>query len=145
MSSTSDDSLPPPMQEPAGMPPAPPPALTAHNETLLAQLARDFLRERRLERRWRTVFRIFWLGLAALFVYSLWLQGRHVTPTASPHTALVEVRGEIAADTEAYLCGPPPMIDAALPLLGALGVSQQHMHFDKFLDGSHGLSRQDLD
>ncbi len=51
----------------------------------------------------------------------------------------------IAADTEAYLCGPPPMIDAALPLLGALGVSQQHMHFDKFLDGSHGLSRQDLD
>jgi len=97
MSSTSDDSLPPPMQEPVGVPPV----LTPHNETLLAQLARDFLRERRLERRWRTVFRLFWLLIAALLIYSFWQQGRHVTPSTAPHTALVEVRGEIAADTEA--------------------------------------------
>jgi protease IV len=98
MSSTTDDDLPPPIQEPVGVPP---PAVVPVNETLLAQLARDFLRERRLERRWRTVFRLFWLLLAALLVYSLWLQGRHVTPTTTPHTALVEVRGEIAVDTEA--------------------------------------------
>ena len=94
---TPDDTLPPPMQEPVGVPP-PAPVL---NETLLAQLARDFLRERRAERRWRTVFRVFWLLLAALLVYSMWLQGRHVTTTTAPHTALIEVRGEIAADTEA--------------------------------------------
>ncbi|MCY4746765.1 S49 family peptidase [Pelomonas sp. UHG3] len=105
MSSSSDDTLPPPMPEPVGVPAAPAataaaPAATP-NEVLLAQLARDFLRERRLERRWRTVFRLFWLGLAALLVYSLWQQGRHVTPTTVPHTALVEVRGEIAVDTEA--------------------------------------------
>jgi protease-4 len=99
MSSNTDDSLPPPMQEPVGVP-APPPAAPL-NETLLAQLARDFLRERRVERRWRTVFRLFWLLLTALVVYTFWLQGRHVTPTTTPHTALVEVRGEIAADTEA--------------------------------------------
>lgn len=95
--STPDDSLPPPMSEPVGVPPQ----LALQNETLLAQLARDFLRERRLERRWRTVFRLFWLLLAALLVYTLWLQGKHVTPTTAPHTALVEVRGEISADTEA--------------------------------------------
>ncbi|MCE4557896.1 signal peptide peptidase SppA [Pelomonas cellulosilytica] len=100
MSSTPDDSLPPPMPEPVGVPPAAP-SLSPHNETLLAQLVRDVLRERRLERRWRTTFRLFWLLLAGLFVYSLWLQGRHVAPTTTPHTALVEVRGEIAADTEA--------------------------------------------
>ena len=99
MSSNSDDTLPPPMQEPVGV--APPPPSVPVNEALLAQLARDFLRERRLERRWRTVFRLFWLLLGGLLVYSLWLQGRHVTPTTAPHTALVEVRGEIAADTEA--------------------------------------------
>ncbi|MDR7334775.1 S49 family peptidase [Roseateles asaccharophilus] len=99
MSSTPNDDLPPPMQEPVGVPP-PPPA-SALNEPLLAQLAQDFLRERRAERRWKTVFRLFWLLLAGLLVYSLWLQGRHVTPSATPHTALVEVRGEIAADTEA--------------------------------------------
>jgi protease-4 len=95
--STPDDELPPPMPDPIGVPPQ----LLPHHETLLAQLARDFLRERRLERRWRTVFRLFWLLLAGLLVYSLWLQGRHVTPTTSPHTALIEVRGEIAVDTEA--------------------------------------------
>ena len=95
--STPNDDLPPPMQEPVGVPPNAP----TLSEPMLAQLAREFIRERRVERRWRTVFRLFWLVIAAMLVYSLWLQGRHVTPTTTPHTALVEVRGEIAADTEA--------------------------------------------
>lgn len=97
--STPDDKLPPPMPEPVGVPA--PPAAQPLNEPMLAELARDFLRERRAERRWRTVFRLFWLALAGLLVYTLWLQGRHVAPTTTPHTALVEVRGEIAVDTEA--------------------------------------------
>lgn len=45
-------------------------------------------------------------------------------------------------DAEAYLCGPPAMIDAALPVLGNLGFAAGNLHFDKFLDGSHGLARQ---
>ncbi len=45
-------------------------------------------------------------------------------------------------DTEAYLCGPPPMIDAAIASLTALGLRPANIHFDKFLDGSHGLRRQ---
>jgi protease IV len=98
--STPTDDLPPPMQEPVGVPPVAA-ALAREQEPVFAELARDFLRERRAERRWRVVFRLFWLALGALLVYSLWLQGRHVTPSATPHTALVEVRGEIAADTEA--------------------------------------------
>jgi protease-4 len=97
MNITPDDSLPPPMPDPAGVPPR----LAPEQEAVLDQLARDFLRERRVERRWRTVFRLFWLSLAALFVYSLWVQGRHVTPSTTPHTALVEVRGEIDAEGEA--------------------------------------------
>ncbi|MBV8033868.1 MAG: S49 family peptidase [Pelomonas sp.] len=95
--STPDDDLPPPMQEPVGVPP---PRVAPQHEALLAQLARDFLHERRIERRWRTSFRLFWLALAILLVYGVW-QGRHLTPSATPHTALVEVRGEIAADSEA--------------------------------------------
>ncbi|MGQ3052424.1 MAG: S49 family peptidase [Roseateles sp.] len=97
--STTDDDLPPPMQEPVGVPPSP--ALAPQHEAVLAQLAREFLRERRVERRWRTAFRLFWLALAALLVYSVWLQGRLVTPSTAPHTALVEVRGEIAVDSDA--------------------------------------------
>lgn len=95
--STPSDDLPPPMQEPVGVPPVVAPA----HEPVLAELAREFLRERRVERRWRVVFRLFWLLLAGALVYSLWMQGRHVAPSTTPHTALVEVRGEIAADTEA--------------------------------------------
>jgi len=98
--SMPDDDLPPPMQDPVGVPPrARAAALPA--ESVLAQLASDFLRERRIERRWRTALRLFWLALAALLVYSVWLQGRHAPSSTTPHTALIEVRGEIAADTEA--------------------------------------------
>jgi propane monooxygenase reductase subunit len=35
-------------------------------------------------------------------------------------------------NTDAYLCGPPPMIDAAMPVLVGLGVDPDNIHFDKF-------------
>ncbi len=33
---------------------------------------------------------------------------------------------------EAYLCGPPPMIDAAIKVLTKKGVPQDHLYYDKF-------------
>jgi propane monooxygenase reductase subunit len=33
---------------------------------------------------------------------------------------------------EAYVCGPPPMVDAAIPLLTELGVPEQFIFYDKF-------------
>jgi NAD(P)H-flavin reductase len=38
------------------------------------------------------------------------------------------------ASRHAYLCGPPGMIDAAMGILSAAGVSAEHIHYDKFLD-----------
>ena len=35
-------------------------------------------------------------------------------------------------DVDAYVCGPPPMVDAAIELLLRRGVPESHMHFDKF-------------
>ena len=32
----------------------------------------------------------------------------------------------------AYVCGPPPMVEAAMPLLSQLGVPEKHVYFDKF-------------
>jgi propane monooxygenase reductase subunit len=32
----------------------------------------------------------------------------------------------------AYICGPPPMVEAALPLLSELGVPEKHIYWDKF-------------
>ncbi|MBV9380050.1 MAG: 2Fe-2S iron-sulfur cluster binding domain-containing protein [Streptosporangiaceae bacterium] len=34
--------------------------------------------------------------------------------------------------THAYVCGPPPMVEAAVPLLTRLGVPEKHVYFDKF-------------
>ena len=32
----------------------------------------------------------------------------------------------------AYVCGPPPMVEAAMPLLGTLGVQDKRIYYDKF-------------
>jgi propane monooxygenase reductase component len=32
----------------------------------------------------------------------------------------------------AYVCGPPPMVEAALPLLSSLGVEEKRTYYDKF-------------
>jgi propane monooxygenase reductase subunit len=36
------------------------------------------------------------------------------------------------ARTHAYVCGPPPMVEAAVPLLTRLGVPDKHVYWDKF-------------
>jgi len=36
------------------------------------------------------------------------------------------------ARVHAYVCGPPPMVEAALPLLATLGVPEQRIYYDKF-------------
>jgi propane monooxygenase reductase subunit len=33
---------------------------------------------------------------------------------------------------DAYVCGPPPMVEAAMPMLTALGTSEKHIYYDKF-------------
>ena len=38
--------------------------------------------------------------------------------------------------SEAYMCGPPPMIDAAIKFLAAAGLQESLMYYDKFLDAS---------
>ena len=65
------------------------------------QLVRLYLQDRRSERRWRMIFRMLWLVVFAGLAWSFLSDRLHASPPAGPHTALVEVRGEIAADTEA--------------------------------------------
>jgi propane monooxygenase reductase subunit len=36
------------------------------------------------------------------------------------------------AGVDAYVCGPPPMVDAAVATLTALGVKENNIYFDKF-------------
>jgi protease-4 len=73
----------------------------ASYEAVMEQVARELVRERRSERRWRIFFRLAWLGLFLAVAWALLVQRTHVASPTGPHTALIEVRGEIAADTEA--------------------------------------------
>jgi propane monooxygenase reductase component len=41
------------------------------------------------------------------------------------------LEGDIA-EVDAYVCGPPPMVEAAIALLEARGVPESHIYFDKF-------------
>jgi propane monooxygenase reductase subunit len=36
------------------------------------------------------------------------------------------------SEVDAYVCGPPPMVDAAIALLERRGVPEERIHFDKF-------------
>ena len=35
-------------------------------------------------------------------------------------------------EVDAYLCGPPPMVDAAIALMAQMGAEEAHIYFDKF-------------
>ncbi|MBS0595088.1 MAG: S49 family peptidase [Proteobacteria bacterium] len=81
------------------------PALTGARlgklEDTVQLIAREWLREHRSRRRWRLFFRLAWLGLVLAVAWGLLAQRMHVNAAAGPHTALVEVRGEIAPDSDA--------------------------------------------
>jgi protease IV len=102
------DPLPTP-PTPGGAPaPAPAPATLTVNadlsrlELVLAQVTGELVRERRNERRWRLAGRVAWFLLALSIVWGLASSQRgKVTTPSGPHTALVDVRGEIASQGEA--------------------------------------------
>jgi protease-4 len=90
--------------------------------TLAEQLARDMLRERRSERRWRIFFRLIWSLLFAIVVLALLASRSHNNAPTGPHTALIEVRGEIAAGAEASAENLVPGIKSAFEDAGAQAV-----------------------
>jgi propane monooxygenase reductase subunit len=47
-------------------------------------------------------------------------------------TDVVSRLEEDVAEVDAYVCGPPPMVEAAIALLEAKGVPEAHIYYDKF-------------
>jgi len=88
----------------------------------LALFARDYLADRRAERRWRVFFRLMWLMLFAFAFWALLIARDHSATPSGPHTALVEVRGEIASDTEASAEVLVAALKSAFEDSGALAV-----------------------
>lgn len=84
-------------------PPPPPPGGTnaGWERAVLEKLAFASLAEQRAARRWKTLLRLLWFGLFAAAAWLLWFEVPTVAPESRPHTALVEIQGEISSDTEA--------------------------------------------
>jgi protease IV len=101
--------------------PTPAPAPPVWDQTL-ALFARDYLADRRAERRWRVFFRLMWLTLFAFAFWALLTARDHAATPSGPHTALVEVRGEIASDTEASAEVLVAALKSAFEDSGALAV-----------------------
>jgi propane monooxygenase reductase component len=47
-------------------------------------------------------------------------------------TDVLKKREENLDGAHAYVCGPPPMVEAAMPVLAALGVEEKRIYYDKF-------------
>ena len=69
--------------------------------TALETLALAYLQDQKKANRWRLALRLGWLLLAAVFLWSLFQTGSSTSTSSGPHTAVVEIKGEIADGAEA--------------------------------------------
>ena len=85
-----------PSQTPAGAPP------TAWERNVLERLVMDIVAERRRSRRWSVFFRLCVLALVLAVVAAVWRGGESSGTAASgPHVAVVDLRGEMSATSNA--------------------------------------------
>ncbi|UUZ71580.1 S49 family peptidase [Polaromonas sp. P1(28)-8] len=67
----------------------------------LEKLAFASLNEQKAARRWKAFVRLAWLAFFIALVWMLLHRGTPATDAAAPHTAVVEIKGEIAAGADA--------------------------------------------
>ena len=67
----------------------------------LEKLALATLNEQRSARRWKIFFRLAWLLLIAVVAFVALRQAAPSTSKSAPHTAVVDIKGEIASGAEA--------------------------------------------
>ncbi len=75
--------------------------VAAAQQGMLEEFARAYLLQQRREHRWRWFWRMVWILIAATMIWATLENMPASTAPSAPHTALVEVRGEIGGDTEA--------------------------------------------
>lgn len=67
----------------------------------LEKLAFSLLEEQRSVRRWKMFWRFVWLGVAAVVLWMGISKAPSTSAPATPHTAMIEIRGEIGAGADA--------------------------------------------
>jgi len=94
-----------------GLPPSPSPApgvevhraetVAGWDRATLDKLMFATLEEQRKARRWRTIRSFAWLIFFVFLVWGLMSRGTPATDKTTPHTAVIEIKGEIASDSDA--------------------------------------------
>ncbi|MBE0589089.1 MAG: S49 family peptidase [Hydrogenophaga sp.] len=88
----------------------------------LEKLAFAALAEQRAARRWTVFWRLMWLLLAGAVAWMVFRSDAGVASVSTPHTALIEIRGEIAAGAEASADNVVTSLNAAFEDAGAQAV-----------------------
>ncbi len=86
---------------PGGAPRATPPAEPGWERAVLEKLALAALTEQRAARRWKIFFRFAWLFLVLAIFGGAMMQAAPSANKSAPHTAVVDIKGEIASGAEA--------------------------------------------
>ncbi len=78
------------------------PVLSSHWEReTLEKLAFSMLEEQRTARRWKMFWRFVWLAVAGAVVWAGFAKAPSASAPATPHTAVIEIKGEIGAGVDA--------------------------------------------
>ncbi len=68
---------------------------------MLEKLVLSVVREQRATRHWRIFFRLFWLLVLGVIVWMVFGRDMPSSAASNPHTAVVEIKGEIASEGDA--------------------------------------------
>jgi protease-4 len=88
----------------------------------LDRLLDAMLEEQRAVRRWKQIWRFIWLAVFLLILGMGWFNAPTSTTPRSPHTAMIDIKGEIAAETEASALNTIDSLKSAFEDQGALAV-----------------------
>lgn len=80
---------------------APQAASPGWERATLEKLALAAVTEQRAARRWKTFVRLAWLAFFVFLIWALMYRGAPSADKSLPHTAVVEIKGEIAAGADA--------------------------------------------
>ena len=98
------------------------PASPGWERATLERLAFAALEEQRTGRRWRNFVRLAWLGFFVVLAWVATHRGGSTNDVSAPHTALVEIKGEISSDGEASAEVVLTAVRAAFEDQGAVAV-----------------------
>ena len=98
------------------------PASPGWERATLERLAFAALEEQRTGRRWRNFVRLAWLGFFVVLAWVATHRSGSTNDVSAPHTALVEIKGEISSDGEASAEVVLTAVRAAFEDQGAVAV-----------------------